>query len=217
MTPQPNQGWSIPISRDQLDAMRADERFHVILNLARIVNAIRFCLVAAHNSRDDDTPSGHRQMLNSFFFLSAVLFEASVRFAETIGRHFRNCSAFAEYSQSLAVNRRLLDRLNPIRNNAVFHFDSAVMPEALQDINWQSYRFACGLGPEAGNCYYELADATALHFIVRRGDANSDYERFKHEVFFPATEAAINFAKAADHLIGEVLGPLGVQVEMEIS
>jgi hypothetical protein len=214
VTPQPNQSWSIPISRQQLDALRANERFHTILNLARIVNTIRFCLVTAHHSRDDETPSGHRQMLNSFFFLSAVLYEASVRFAETVGRHFRTCSACAEYSQSLALNRALLNRLDPIRNSAVFHFDSAVMPEALHDIDWQTHKFACGLGPEAGNVYYELADAAALHFVVRRGDDTRDYERFARDVLLPTTEAAIKFAKAADHLIAEVVRSLGVRVEL---
>ena len=85
--------WNISCSTILFEKLRTDERFIAILNLARISNALLFCQISALDSRKDNNPSSGRQVINSFLYASAVLYEGLNR-ADSLGQYFKDLESF---------------------------------------------------------------------------------------------------------------------------
>lgn len=212
MNSSSSERWEIFCPSEKIAAFRNDERLVALLTLARIVNSMRFTQVAVISVTDESTPSNKRQRMNSFLYLGALLYEG-LKFTETLGKHFRNLKSFKEGFQEIQrdenVKELIQSLLDPVRNRIVFHYDGPITADSLQTIDFSDYVFATSHGETRCDVYYELADQTIVHFLIRPYKNQEEMEqRFKDFVKRTA-DLSRRFGDAADKLIAEGLKMLG--------
>lgn len=210
--------WEVVCSKEEFEKFKNDERFLAILNLSRIVNALLFCQISALETGKTDTPSAKRQRINSFFYGSAVLYEG-LRFANTLGKYFRNLESFRRGFEPLLKDKSVKKfkeaELNLMRNKFIFHFDNVVAQKALKSTESDSNIFAIGYGERLGQIYYTLADEAAIHFILNDKQSaqdaqfDQDFECHSKQLIQRITNLMTKFTEAADQLIGEVIKQMG--------
>src|SRR5690348_11285172 len=95
------QAWGIELEKEQFKKIKTEERFWQLVALSRAVNALRFVQSAllAYGSDDDSIPA-QRTRNNSFFFNSALLYEALL-LVERLGRYFHSVPEFNDLRQLL--------------------------------------------------------------------------------------------------------------------
>ncbi|HYX71950.1 MAG TPA: hypothetical protein VE732_04210, partial [Nitrososphaera sp.] len=136
------------IPNEEFEKLRSDPKFITILNLSRIVNALQFCFQTAIDHKDNKTPAGSRQHINSFLFTSGVLYEG-LKVANTLGKYFRDRASFDGFRKLLndkETKKLQATVLDVMRNRIVFHFDEEVAAEALKNLNLPSYLYATAFG-----------------------------------------------------------------------
>lgn len=204
--------WNISCSSISFDKLRTDERFIAILNLARISNALLFCQIPALEVGKKNTPSAGRQLINSFLYASAILYEGLNR-ADSLGKYFKDLDSFkngfAIILKDEKIKRHRNAVLDTLRNQFVFHFDKDIIPETLKDFVLPEYIFAISNGLKRKDIYYNLADEIVLDYLLR--DIKDDQEKAKRfkEIIKQTTELMVSFSKATDDLIQEVLIEMG--------
>ncbi|MDW7761622.1 MAG: hypothetical protein SCM96_13440 [Acidobacteriota bacterium] len=160
--------WRIVPGDVDIESLREDKPFAALLNLARSLNALRFCQFSFLAVTDHDIPSARRQRLNAFLFNCAILFEALV-VVDGLGRFFRDYDAFTGFRDILRDHRFRWFReriLNRIRNKVVFQFDPEVASEVLTDDILKNSLFVESRGQKAGEAYFDLADSIAMKYIL---------------------------------------------------
>ena len=65
----------ISLARDQFDRIKTDQRFVKIVQLGRIVNALRYTHIAGVAASSEPDSSARRQRIASFLYVSGVLYE----------------------------------------------------------------------------------------------------------------------------------------------
>jgi len=194
-----------------METLRGDPRFQRLLTLAQIVNSIRFAQSAAVDRRGDDSPASDRQRAESFFYLAGVLDEG-LNFAERLGEHFRDLSAYkgivALLKEAAPLRPGLLDRL---RNQAVYHKDDVCAGTGLARIRNPDYVFAASDSRRAGDVYYELADHAFFAFMLEA--EVTEFRPAFREAISRVVSLADGFATAADRLLAEELRRIGAAPE----
>jgi hypothetical protein len=210
MSEQPEK-WEIYLSKADFDRQRSDPRLPVILNLARIVNVLNFCFRTLLQSKDDGTPAEQRQYFNSFLFACGILYEG-LKVANTLGKRFGDRDSFRNGFGRLLKDKetkRLLETvLNPMRNKIVFHFEEDVMKTTVQELDLESYSFVVGSGQASGDAYYELADTTAINFIIGNPDSKEEASQSFRETVKSITQVLSGYTDSANVLIVDVLREL---------
>ena len=124
----------ISLARDDFDRIKQDPRFVRIVQLGRIVNALRFTHIAGVAASSEPDSSARRQRIASFLYVSGVLYEG-FGLADVLGKDFANSTAFREGLGSLLKRAEVVALrqgiLNELRNKAVFHNDDVVMTVGL--------------------------------------------------------------------------------------
>lgn len=190
-------------------AFQNDPAFHQLLALARITNTVRFAHGAVVNIERDMTPAEERQLFSSFLYLAALLFEG-LRLTGTLGKHFKDSTAFRQGFAKLHSDPEVEDlrsnALDKIRNKTVFHMDSNVIPEGLAFLSdTKEYVFLSANSFANGEIYYRLADEAVIHFLVDAEAGTTLFtERFS-AVLSRTTDLSIRFSSCADELITEYL------------
>lgn len=202
--------WEITLSREQFKGLQKNERFWAVLTLARVVNALRFIQVAANSPESHDSPSVHRQIMNSCLFLGAVLYEG-MAFAKSLGKHFKDMPAFSKDFGKLFedpdVKKFHKRTLKKLRDKFVFHFDKDVAPGALRNLDLPQYVFISGRGNAVGEAYYWLADVASVNYLL---DLDGDIHEKEFLTSLSAllqriTDLSKCFGIAADELIAAAL------------
>ena len=110
-------------------------------------------------------------------------------------------------------SKRLLETvLNPMRNKIVFHFEEDVMKTTVQELDLESYSFVVGSGQASGDAYYELADTTAINFIIGdpdiREESKDEASHAFRETVKSITQVLSGYTDSANVLIVDVLRKL---------
>lgn len=117
--------FSLP--RKDFERLRKQPRFVRIFQLGRIVNTLRYILVAGVAASSEDDSSARRQRIASFLYVAGVLYEA-FRVADVLGKDFKTSGAFRDGFARLLKKPDVVDLrqgiLNDLRNKAVFHTDN---------------------------------------------------------------------------------------------
>jgi hypothetical protein len=201
------EAWEFSLDAVTLSKVKNTAEFHQIITLARIVNAMRFLRIAGWDVKDDNSPSDRRQRFNMFLYLSAVVWEG-MKFVKRMGKLFHTYPAFKQGFTKILESgaaTSLLPRIEPMRNQASFHFDESAVEQALSGSVGMDTPFATGRGESVLDCYYDLADIAALRLIDPTCQSESQFREKYSDVIKQTEETALKFLDAADNLIVEYL------------
>jgi hypothetical protein len=203
------------IKNEDFEKLRTDPKFITLLNLSRIVNALQFCFQTLLDYKDNETPVGSRQRLNSFLFTTGVLYEG-LKVANTLGKHFRDRDSFRDGFGKLLNDKETKKLqgsvLETMRNRIAFHFDEDVAAEALKNLDFPSYLFATSLGSNRGSIYYNLADEAAINFLLGEPTSQEEERQLLEEMFKSIIYVLRLFVDAAEMLTGDILGDMNWMV-----
>jgi hypothetical protein len=209
-----NKLWDIECTPETFESLKSDERFLSLLALARFTNAIRFCQQPAISASKSDSPAASRQIINSFLFASAVLYEGFL-LVERLGKHFHDLDSFKKGFGALLRDKKVKELrksfLYQMRNRFVFHFDDVVAKDALKNFKLPNYKFASCLGNTSGEMYFNLADEAVMNYILQSEskEFDDDPENRLPKLTQDITELMVNFALSADRLMVEALPGMG--------
>ena len=195
-------------SPERFDQLRSDPKFAKLLNLARAVNAIYFCLrVLLDHGGGDTTPSGQRQYINAFLFSAGALHEAFA-VADSLERHFGDRDSYRNgFGKLLKDPKTKVLRatiLRRLRNKLVFHYDEDVARKGLKTLGLDSYIFASAVGDRRSGTYYNLADEIVLNHLLGDSDGSDEDERLGTAAKDIA-DALSKFVHCADELMAGIL------------
>ena len=206
--------WSIRIPRERFESLRGEESFRQALALGRFLNSFRFVQDSFLQGQRDQ-PAGARQRITGFFFLAGVLYEG-LELIKRMAKHFRHLDTWKR-EMSPILQDQLFDRLfakslQPLRNQAVFHFTEESVVEPLRHCNLDELVFVAGFEDRNGELFYDLSDMLALDlFIDEYG--SQDQQLARADVLMERTvELAIQLAGAAEGVLNEYVQSNGFTV-----
>ncbi|HQU85725.1 MAG TPA: hypothetical protein PKY59_21495 [Pyrinomonadaceae bacterium] len=196
----------VPLS--QLDKLRTDAKFILILRLGRYLNQLSFCLQANRDYWDDNSPIGIRQQHNSLFFLYGVIYEA-VKFRDELGKEFGTYKSFKNGLALLMKNKDFQSlreiELNYLRNKVVYHVDSMPYEETLKTLNLRKLDFFTTKGNEFIDVHFQLSDDIALNFMIGDHGTLKDEEAKFKEILEKIVRLSKEFVKHSHNLITEYI------------
>jgi hypothetical protein len=207
---RPEMKWKIRIDKETFDKLKNEESFWQIVALSRAVNSLRFVQTVLEPYQGDDSPAASLVKYNSFFFICALLYEAS-NIVQHFGKHHRDLKAYRWMMEIIntpeAVDLRKTN-LGEIRNKLVFHFDYDEIGNQLAKLELDDPVFVIGKGAnhEHKHVYLELADRCVRNafagFAVSETD--KDIQRM-NDLMKQARDLAQEFMFRADDFIVTVL------------
>ena len=209
--------YDINCSKAVFDAVKTDERFLVLLTLARFVNALRFCQKAGIDGHKSTGYAGARSTVNSFLFSASILYEGFI-LVEKLATHFRDVDSFKSGFGVLLRDKKVSSIRKAVfgrmRNKFVFHFDQEVAKETLADFDLPEYKFASGVGKAAGEMVFVLADEAVVNYLLQpaHGESNDSLAKRYKEILQDTTEVMSKFLQASENLMGDVLKDMGFKV-----
>lgn len=199
--------WKVRIDQKEFDRFKKEERFWLLVTLARAVNALRFVHSALVPVQDDNSPSAMRIRYNSFLFNCALFAEAEILVGK-LGQHFRQLPAFQELSRVTNCRdaRTLLkSSLRPLRNTLVFHFDPAETGEQLRTLKLSEPIFLTAMGTTNGQTYYDLADLCAMRTFCGPDFPEEKGVAVMQNLVERTTKLAVDFLVAAEEFLVDAL------------
>jgi hypothetical protein len=210
--------YDIVCSKEEFSLLKADERFLGLLTLARVVNALRFCQMAAIHARETTGPAGARSRINSFLYASSVLYEGFL-VVERLGKNFKNHDSFRNGFGPLLRDQTVKSLresvLNRMRNKFMFHFDQDVAKESFKDFELSEYKFASGIGKASGEMYFGLADEAVLNYLLQptQNEPNESLKGRWEKILQETTQVMGRFTESAERLMADVLVEMGFTVK----
>ena len=207
----------IPIS--QINKLKKDPAFILILQLGRHINQLSFCqqvylevIKKPDSLTDPATPTDLRQVHNSFFFMCAVLYEA-FKLIGPLGKEFRNYKSFREGLAKLNKDPKLnflKEKVFPkMRSKFIYHVDPDPFLEALETYNIRNIEFIKSVSNKQGDIYFNLSDELVLNYIIEAtgdGPQNAEEER-KHyqEIVGKVAEVMSDYVLRASDLMNDYI------------
>jgi hypothetical protein len=156
---------------------RTDKKFAYVVALARAANALNSAHSLMMNTAGKDTPAALRDRMNSYFFVSAILYE-SLKLIERMSPIYGKDKSFQDSLQTLLKDKtaQSLERmhLKAARRDAVFHYVPDRFAEALAKTPMTECVFVSSLGRKRGNVHYAFADYIAAEMMVGARLDNSE-------------------------------------------
>lgn len=206
--------WSIKIPRERFESLRGDESFRQALALGRFLNSYRFVGDSfLHGQRDQ--PAGARQRITGFLLLAGVLYEG-LELIKRMAKHFRHLDAWKR-EMSPILRDQVFDRLfakslQPLRNQAVFHFTEDSVVEPLRHCDLEELVFVAGFEDRRGELFYELSDLLALDLFVNEGGSTAQQLSRALALMERTTQFAIQLTGAAEGVLNEYVQANGFTV-----
>jgi hypothetical protein len=156
---------------------RADKKFAYVVVLARAVNALNSAhsLMMSTGSRND--PAALRDRMNSYFFVSAILYE-TLGLIRKMSPVYGKDKSFQDSLQIVLKDKtaQALEQmhLKAARRDAVFHFLPDRFAEAIEKTPMTECPFASILGQQKGSIHYTFADLIAAEIGVGSRIDNSE-------------------------------------------
>ena len=206
--------WSIKIPRERFESLRGEESFRQALALGRFLNSFRFVEDSFLQGLRDQ-PAGVRQRITGFFFLAGILYEG-LELIKRMAKHFRNFDAWKREMgpilQDPLFDRLFAKSLQPLRNQAVFHFTEDSVVEPLRHCDLDELVFVAGFEERRGEVFYELSDLLALDLFVNE-HGSADKQLTQAEVLMArTTKLAIQLADVAEAVLNEYVQSNGFTV-----
>lgn len=148
---------------------RTDKKFAYVVALARAVNALNssHSLMVSTGSRND--PAALRDRMNSYFFVSAILYE-TLELIRKMSPVYGKDKSFQDSLQMVLKDKiaRALEQmhLKAARRDAVFHYVPDRFAEAIAKTPITECVFASILGQRKGDIHYAFADMIAAEIGV---------------------------------------------------
>jgi hypothetical protein len=143
---------------------RTDRKFAYVVALARAVNALNSAhsLMMSTESRND--PAALRDRMNSYFFVSAILYE-TLKLLRKMSSIYGRDKSFQDSLQIVLKDKtaQALEQahLKAARRDAVFHYLPDRFAEAIAKTPLKECVFASILGQRKGDIHYAFADMIA--------------------------------------------------------
>ena len=141
-----------------------DPKFAYVVALARAVNALNAAHSLMINTNDSDTPAALRDRMNSYFFASAILYEA-LKLIKRMSPVYGKDKIFQDSLQTLLKDKtaQALERmhLKAVRRDAVFHYLPDRFAAAIAKTGMTECVFASIAGEKKGDIHYAFADYIA--------------------------------------------------------
>jgi len=148
---------------------QADKKFAYVVALARAVNALNSVHSLMMSTTDKNSPAALRDRMNSYFFASAIPYEA-LRLIERMNPVYGKDRIFQDSLQILLKDKtaQALKRmhLKAVRRDAVFHYLPDRFAEAIAKTGMTECVFASSLGEKKGDIHYSFADYIAAEMQV---------------------------------------------------
>jgi len=210
----------ISCTKEEFDRIKSDERFVGLLNLARFINALRFCQKPIIEAKGTSQPSIDGTSLNSFLFASSLLCEGFL-LVDKLDMSLKSLDSFKNGFQSLIEDKTVIKLRESIRkkmrNKFVFHFDGGVVKKSLKRFDVPTIKFASRCENGTGGTYFGLADEIVMNYFLQPRENESDSslkDRFEKTVK-DITIIMDRFNKSAIMLMAEVMKDMGFVKEVE--
>lgn len=207
--------WEVLIPVEKFEQIKSDSEFLEIVTLARITNALQFCLHVLIQSNEDLSNIGHRQRFNAFLYTAATLHEGIdtlKRLCRTLRLRKSFQTGFKVFFRDKDIRRVRREVLRPLRNQHVFHFEHPELSRVLITLRLPRYVFQSSKDDKIGSVFFNLADDVVLNWITGDlGDPKREEMVFR-SVIKDVMKASRGFILSAHELIGEVVLEKGAVV-----
>jgi hypothetical protein len=197
--------WRVECDRETFEKCRADVKFPYVVALSRAANAMNFVHSAMLHAQQDDAPKNQRERLNSYFFASAILYEA-IKLIRTMTRIFKDDVVFQNGLLKLlrdpVAQKIEQQHLNPARNQAVFHFMADTFAEIIKGATVNDCIFLKARGRSRKDVYYTFADVVASEILVGFASDSEEFYKALGAAMSGTRELVNRFADHAESLIG---------------
>jgi hypothetical protein len=184
---------------------RNDKKFAYVVALARAVNALNSAHSLMQCAADKNTPAATRDQWNSYFFVSAILYE-SLNLIRAMGAVFGKEKIFQDTIQTLLKDKtaQKLEQthLKATRRDAVFHYLPDRFAEAIAATPLTECLFASFLGQKRSDIRYDFADIIAAEIGV---GGRIDNSLVVSEMMEKTLNLAISFINQSEKFIVEKL------------
>ncbi len=147
----------------------ADPKFPYVVALARAVNALNTVQSLMVSVEGTDTPAGARDSMNSYFFVSGILYE-SLKLIRAMSRVFSGDKSFEKSLRLILkdTSSQTLEQmhLKSVRHGGVFHFLPERFAETIAKTPMTESFFASTIGEKLGDVHYAFADHITAEMMV---------------------------------------------------
>jgi len=207
----------ISLSRADFLQLKDDPGFLRVVQLGRILNALRYTHMAGAAAPKENDTSARRQRIASFLYVTGLLYEGFL-LADVLGKDFKASTTFQKGFASLLKKPDVVKLrqgiLNDLRNKAVFHNDDDVVKLGLGLVDTDPVVFLRSLGGTWGSTHYDLADLAVLRYAFRHVHI-ADLDQEVQSTLPLILNVALEFGDCAEELMGEVLLEMGWQRQEE--
>jgi len=177
---RPDGDWRLWLAPSAFVTLRDSGELHLALLLARMIDALRFGMSAAVESRDKATAHGDQQRHSFISYTASVLNEIE----DWRKSHHHEIEAFPPFAEALAamdavtVEPTLRAAMGRLRNKIVSHFDSQPFESVIASFSADGFHFAEGKGNRLLAESNDLANAVVLVYALQiEPDLEGFYER----------------------------------------
>lgn len=200
----------ISCTKEVFESIKSDERFIGLLNLARFINALRFCQKPIINIENNSQSFNDGVYLNSFLFTSSLLYEG-FKLVKKFNKNIKSLDSFKNGFQCLIEDTTVMDLIESIRkkmrNKFVFHFDDRVMKKSLQTFDIPTIKFASRCENGTGGTYFDLADKIVMNYLLQRkeNESNKSWMHRFDQIVKNTCTIMDKFNKATIMLMAEIM------------
>src|SRR5438874_704173 len=152
--PSQETDWSITGDAEAFENCKKDDKFAYIVTLARAVNAMNFDNSTMVYTTGKDDPAAMRDRFNSYLFGSAIMYEV-LKLVRVMNQPFIDDDPFQNGLRLLlkdpTAQQIERDHLNPVRHQAVFHFDPETFAEMINKTTGIESPFIMSRGDRRGD------------------------------------------------------------------
>ena len=207
--------WTAGCMARRYEWLKTDDGFAALVALGRCLNQMRFGTFTIEQNEDDGSPASIRQLVGALFVVAAALPEGIDLAQKHLRRRYHR---YPEFDTLAAVwknpeNRVFLDdRVRPLRNRAVSHFDPDETKRQMSQLTiTDECVFAEGRSDSFHDLHYKLSDALALMTFVGDCESETQLRERLQQSAIKLGKVASEFIVAADGLIGAVLHDYGFE------
>ncbi len=212
----PDREWRIKVPSCNFEALRGDERFRQVLVLGRMLNSLRFLQCSFLGADDLKPPADTRQRFSAFFFMVAVMYEG-LRLLNRMRKHFRGSNTWQQKIEPIlrdrTFNKLFRGSMQPVRNQAVFHFFEDAIRKPLAACEPREYTFVAGSGRQQKQVFYELSDLLALDLFIGTLGSTQDQTRRAMALMDQTLDLLKKVVQASASLIAEHCKSEGLVLE----
>ncbi len=191
---------------------RADKKFAYVVALARAVNALNSAHSLMTNTTGKDTPAALRDRMNSYFFVSGILYE-SLKLIRTMNKVFAGEKSF-ETSMRLVLkdaSSQTLEQmdLKSIRHGGVFHFLPERFAKAIARTPMTDCVFLSSIGQKRDSLHYSFANTITAEIMV---GGRLDDETVVTQMMEKTLDLVKQFIEHSENFIADQLYDWGFEV-----